>query len=369
MKLSTASANASTVTRSRIFVMLGAIPREVCDQVQRAGHEHRPDVRGRERVRPQDRARSRPVRSGRQRGRRAPSAGSARGFEDCVATSVPPSTASAASIAAASLSREDRDAQRVVGGSSCRTSQRTPSRLWAPSRISLAAPLEPARAARPRPRARSDGRGRPPPPRGPRRRRTFGPAERGELARPEARRSRPPARPRASRPRSPRGCRRARRCARARRSSAGRRATSRTLVASSRPPRPASTTATSTSRAANSANAAAADRLELRRAGASASGLTRATRRLEVGVLAVDADPLGPAARRAARSYAPTERPSARSSASIVSVARRLAVRADDVDRRERALRVAERARAAPASARARTSSARASATRARRPD
>ena len=63
----------------------------------------------------------------------------------------------------------------------------------------------------------------------------------------------------------------------------------RTFVASSRPPRPASTTATSTSRAANSAKRGRADRLELRRPCASASGRTRATARLEVGLLAVDA--------------------------------------------------------------------------------
>ena len=94
------------------------------------------------------------------------------------------------------------------------------------------------------------------------------------------------ARPRASRARSPPPSRPEHRCARVRRWSGARRA-ARTFVASSRPPRPASTTATSTWRSANSARAAAVivsncvAARPRRRAGP-------CDRHLEVGVVAAD---------------------------------------------------------------------------------
>ena len=117
----------------------------------------------------------------------------------------------------------------------------------------------------------------------------------------------------------------------------------RTFVASSRPPSPASTTATST-----------VARRELGERGrrqivsnwvascASASGRTRATRRLEVGLVAVDRDPLGPRAdvRRDGRADG---EPLGEQERLDRPRRRRLAVRADDVDRRVGELRVAER--------------------------
>ena len=66
-------------------------------------------------------------------------------------------------------------------------------------------------------------------------------------------------------------------------------------------------------------------------------------RALEVGGLARRPDPLAPAARRAARCTRRRAAPRARSSAADRPRRRRLAVRADDVDRRVGALRVAER--------------------------
>src|SRR5688500_6779023 len=46
MKPRTASAKASKVTRSRIFVMLRLDPRQVGEKIERAGHEHRAMLAG-----------------------------------------------------------------------------------------------------------------------------------------------------------------------------------------------------------------------------------------------------------------------------------------------------------------------------------
>jgi hypothetical protein len=137
-------------------------------------------------------------------------------------------------------------------------------------------------------------------------------------------------------------------------------------VASSRPPSPASTTATSTPRAANSANAAAqiasncvapargelgdrgrADRLERRRALRLRLRPHAREGGLEAGRLPSHRDPLAPLAhvrrdgradRQAFGEEQRLDRPRRR----------RLAVRADDVDRRIDQLRVAQRRQQRP---------------------
>ena len=151
--------------------------------------------------------------------------------------------------------------------------------------------------------------------------------------------------PPASRLRSARASRRARRCGRARRWSGrprGRRARSSRR---SRPPSPASTTATSTSLAANSARPAAVSTSNC--VAPAACGRTRARARSRSASRAVDLDPLRPAAhvRRDVRADAQPRRVEQRRAHQR---RRRLAVRADDVDRGKRALRLAERGEQRP---------------------
>ena len=277
MKPRSAGANASTVTRSRIFVILGVVPREIGEQIERAGDENRAVLAraGERRGRigldldlgevPLRRA----VRAPRPaaRGRSTTSSRRARG----------PVRASAASIASASLSRRIETHERVVGAVEPRGEPRGAVRVVRAVPNLVAAPLEPARQRDLDLARRPDGRGTPPPPRA--RRRRGRSARRGRRTpRPGARQSFPPERPRASRPRSPRASRPSTSvCSRptfVSRTTCER----RTFVASSRPPRPASTTAASTSRAANSANAAAQTASNCVAPCASASGLTRRAR-------------------------------------------------------------------------------------------
>ena len=150
----------------------------------------------------------------------------------------------------------------------------------------------------------------------------------------EHRRSRPARRPRASRRRSPRACRRAPRCARARRSSArrpARRARSSRRAGRRAPPRRRRRRrrAPRTPRARRRSAPRTASRR--RRAG----GRGSSARSRSAGV-AVDLDPLGPAAdvRRDVRADAQPRRAEQRRDHQR---GRRLAVRADDVDRRDSA--------------------------------
>ena len=133
-----------------------------------------------------------------------------------------------------------------------------------------------------------------------------------------------------------------------RRSSAGRRARARTFVASSRPPRPASTTATSTPRAANSANAAAvrpsrtASRLRARPRAARARAPPRSRPRSpSTRIRSAQPRTCGEMVRADARALGAQQRLDR-------PRRRRLAVRADDVDRRIGELRVAERGEQRP---------------------
>ena len=126
-----------------------------------------------------------------------------------------------------------------------------------------------------------------------------------------------------------------------------------TFVASWRPPRPASTTATSTPARGELGERGGRQHLELRRARRVRPYARE--RALEVGVGAVDLDPLGPAAhvRRDVRADAQALRPAAaRRSCSVVDV---LPFVPTTWIAGKRALRLAERRRAGGASARART--------------
>ena len=218
MSRATASANASTVTRSRIFVMLGVVPRrKVGEKVERAGDEDRAvlaragERRGRIRL---------DLDLGEVRPREACelSAGSARAFDDWVATKRPP----AARVSPASRRRPCRAGSRRRacsrrGRAARRASARAVGVVRAVAEL-VAPPLEPAGkrdldlALDGRPRNASAASRAPPSD-------DVRPGEVRELLVREGRRSSPPARPRASRPRSPRASPRARRCARARRSS------------------------------------------------------------------------------------------------------------------------------------------------------
>ncbi len=116
---------------------------------------------------------------------------------------------------------------------------------------------------------------------------------------------------------------------------------SSTFVASKRPPSPASTAATSTPGLRELGQRRCGQHLELGRAeplGRRADALDRA---LEVGLRATDADPLGPT-RDVRRVVAAGEEPLARERLLDRPRRRSLAVRADDVDGRIRALRVPE---------------------------
>ena len=203
----------------------------------------------------------------------------------------------------------------------------------------VGAPLEPAREAGRRRRPRSRGRGTPPQPRA--RPRSAPRCRAGGRPTParRARRSRPALRRRASPARSPRASRRGRPCARAptfvRRTTGA----SMTFVASSRPPRPASIAAASTPCAANSASAAAVSASNCVAPMRSAAARTRPTARSK------------PSASVSSRSsqpetcgdvYAPTRKPSVRSSAAIVRVAVDFPFVPTTCTRAERALRVAE---------------------------
>ena len=114
----------------------------------------------------------------------------------------------------------------------------------------------------------------------------------------------------------------------------------RTFVASSRPPSPASTTATSTRCSANSARAAAV--ITSNCVAPAACDWTRASAARDVGVGAVDLDPLGPTA-HVRRDVRADTKPRVTEERRRHQRRRGLPVRADDVDRRVRELRVAER--------------------------
>ena len=159
---------------------------------------------------------------------------------------------------------------------------------------------------------------------------------------------------RASPRRSPRASRRARRCARGatfvRSDDRARRAT---FVASSRPPSPASTTATSTLARRELGERGGGQHLELRRAGRSAAARTRSSACSRSASSPSTWIRSLPAGARAARCTRRRAAPRARGSAADRARRRRLAVRADDVDRRE--ARAAGR-RASASSARIRSS-------------
>ena len=247
-------------------------------------------------------------------------------------------------MASTSLSREDRgDDRPLARGSSRSSSQSTASGVCAPSRTSSGPrALEPARAARPRPRAsigwprNASAASRAPPTTGSacsatrRAPLVVGQDDRraglddGELL----------ARDLLARVAEDVGV------LETRRSSARRRARRATFVASSRPPRPASTTATSTPRSAKSASAAAVSASNCVAPPPRPPARTRATAR---------SNDSGSVSRRSCQPltcgdvYAPTSSPSRAQQRRDRARRRRLAVRADDVDRRERALRIAER--------------------------
>ena len=197
---------------------------------------------------------------------------------------------------------EDRGDEDVVGALGSRASS-VPDAVEvvrAVPDLGRPATLEPARqldvdVARP-----TAGRGTPPPPRA--RRRCGDRRGRRTIARellPRARRgrpSRPAARPRASRARSPPASSpRTSVCSSATFVSTTTRAIEdvRRVV---RPPSPASTTATSTPAAANSASAAAVSTSNCVAPTARRAARTRPTAVLEVGLGAADADPLAPGA-------------------------------------------------------------------------
>ena len=225
---------------------------------------------------------------------------------------------------------EDRgDDDVLVRPGSRSSSQSAASGVWAPSRTSpsrsSSRPGEPHVDARRRPA----GRGTPPPPRARRRaaRRSIG-HERGELVVRAGRRSRPGRRRRASRARSPRRvspstavCSSPTFVSRTTRAST-------TLVASRRPPRPASRTATSTPRSAKSSSAAPVRISNCVAPTSSAAARTRCDRALEAG--GVGLEPLGPAGdvrRRVGRGSDALRAQERRDRARR----RRLSLRADDV--------------------------------------
>src|SRR5579872_2875728 len=245
--------------------------------------------------------------------------GSALGFDERVAMKSLPAPARAASIASASLSRrmEATIVQSRPGGSRS-TSQATPSGVWAPSRISFS----PRRSSRPgsstcgsaaigRPRKASAAARAPPATTGLSGTRVRNSSSGRTTVAPG------PATASFSRAIASRVSPRTSVCSRLTFVSSTTGA-SITFVASSRPPRPASITAASTPSAANCANAAAvrvSNCVAFRRVAASR---TRATARSK-DAASVSSRSSQPAT--CGDVYAPTLRPSLRSSAAIVRVA------------------------------------------------
>ena len=295
MKTSTASANASTVMRSRIFVISRLVPRQSRKKVQRAGDED-----GRVLARAGERSGGIGLdldlgESGARRGARARRPGARGRSGDCVATKRRPLVGERREHRARVLVAQDRRDDGVVVAVELRGEpggrRRRCGRRPRPRRRAARA----GRAARPRPRARRGGPGRRRPPRARRRRRRSG-RRGGRTPRPGSTAIVPSwttasfsaaissrVSPSTSVCSSPTLVSRTT-CERS------------TLVASSRPPSPASTTATSTSRARELRERGRAERLELRRLLRLGLGPDASDRRLEVDLLAVDGDPLGPGA-------------------------------------------------------------------------
>ena len=290
-------------------------------------------------------------------------AGSARAFDDCVATSDRPTRASRSSIASTSLSRsiEQTTIQSCVG-QALEEPVDGLGRVRAVPELVRGAPLEPARRAGRRRRPRSAGRGMPPPPR-------CAPPNAylvlGEEVRPlglaEHRRShRATTTASFSRAIASRVSPSTSVCSSATFVSWTTGA-SRTFVASSLPPRPASTTATSTPCGGELRQRGRRQRLELRRTDAARprAGSDRRRARTPSSSVSSRSAP----ARDVRRRVAPTRSLSVASSAAIVRVAVDLPFVPTTWIDGKRTLRVTELRRAARASGRGRTPPATARAT------